>query len=263
MGVRVGYVFKNEENLIGIGIPGRDARNGAYSVAFPFVDIGADGVRGTGDDQTLTLFGMPSGLASQFPLTNVVQNLPRQSDYNTVEMSMTRRYSNRWSAQIGGAHTWLNDFPETVANSFPRNPNLPGQVRRTVWNLKATASYDAAWGIRISPVLRHQSGINFAREISVPASAATPFGLIMPASVIYADDPRDNRQDNIWVFDTRFEKTVELGGGRARTRLFLDFFNITNSSAAETITETTGTNFRRPANILAPRTARLGVRFLW
>ncbi|MEZ5286581.1 MAG: hypothetical protein R2712_17595 [Vicinamibacterales bacterium] len=45
MGVRAGYVYKTEDNLIGIGIPGRDARNGAYSVEFPFTDIGVDGIR--------------------------------------------------------------------------------------------------------------------------------------------------------------------------------------------------------------------------
>jgi hypothetical protein len=262
MGFRGGYVYKTEDNLIGVGIPGRDARNGAYSVEFPFTDVGVDGVRGTADDRVLMLLGMPTSQADNFPLGEVVQNLPRQSRYDTVELSMNRRYSNRWSASLGGAYTWLDDFVETVANSYPRNPNLPGQTKRTTWNLKATGSYDAAWGIRISPVLRHQSGINFGREISVPASAATAFGLTLPASTIYADDPKDNRQDNIWVFDVRAEKTVQMGS-RLRTRLFLDFFNIANSSASETITEVTGLNYQRPANILGPRTARLGFRFLW
>lgn len=70
------------------------------------------------------------------------------------------------------------------------------------------------------------------------------------------------REDNIWVFDVRTEKTVSLTR-RVRTRLFLDLFNLTNSSGAETITRSTGRNFLRPAAILAPRTARLGVRLLW
>ena len=148
MGIRAGYVDKTEDNLIGIGVPGRDARNGAYSVAFPFTDIGVDGVRGTADDSVLTLYGMPTSQAANFPLNQFVENLPRQSRYDTVEMSLNRRYSNRWSASIGGAYTWLDDFVETVANSYPRNPNLPGQTERTTWNLKATGSYDAAWGIR-------------------------------------------------------------------------------------------------------------------
>jgi hypothetical protein len=263
MGVRAGYVYKTEADLIGQGMPGRDARNGAYSVEFPFVDIGVDGVRNTADDRTLTLLGMPTSQATQFPTAIYVENLPRQSRYDTFEVSMNRRYSNKWSASIGGAYTWLDDFPATAgANSYPRHPNLPGQLKRSTWNLKATGSYDAAWGIRISPVLRHQSGGNYARQISVPASAGNAFGLTIPGLTIYADAADANRQDNIWVFDVRLEKTVQIVE-RMRARLFLDFFNLSNSSAAETITVTTGANYQRPANILAPFTTRLGFRILW
>lgn len=50
---------------------------------------------------------------------------------------------------------------------------------------------------------------------------------------------------------------------RTRARLFLDVFNITNSAASEAITQATGVNFERPAAILAPRTARLGVRLMF
>jgi hypothetical protein len=64
------------------------------------------------------------------------------------------------------------------------------------------------------------------------------------------------------VFDVRAEKTVNFTA-RTRARLFFDLFNITNSAASETITRATGVNYQRPANILAPRTARIGFRFLW
>jgi len=261
MGMRAGFVYKTQDNLIATYVPGRSILNGAYSVPFPFTDIGVDGVRGTADDQVLTLFGMPNDAATQAanPLTQVVMNVPRAENFRTFEVSTNRRYSNRWSGQIAYSYTWLNDYP---TDAFPTNPNQPGLEDRSTWQFKANGSYDAAWGIRISPVLRAQSGPNFAREIAVPGNAATPFGLILPASTIYADAANANRQDNIWVFDVRLEKTVELGGS-ARVRGFLDFFNITNSSASETITRTTGTNYLRPANILAPRTMRLGVRFLW
>ena len=151
MGIRAGYVYKTEDNLIGVGVPGRDARNGAYSAPFTFPDIGADNVRNTADDQVLTLYGMPTSQAGQFPLDQVVQNLPRQSRYDTIEVSMNRRYAGKWSASVGGAYTWLDDFPAAgtgFANAWPRNPNLPGQLNRVTWNLKATGSYDAGWGIR-------------------------------------------------------------------------------------------------------------------
>ena len=81
--------------------------------------------------------------------------------------------------------------------------------------------------------MRHQAGDNFAREISIAASAATPFGLIIPGTTLYADAPEDNRQDNITVIDIRAEKTVTLGA-RIKLRGFFDLFNIANSSAAET-----------------------------
>jgi hypothetical protein len=265
MGMRAGFVYKTQDNIIQRYVPGRSILNGAYSVPFPFTDIGVDGRSGTADDRVLTLYGMPSSQASQFPLTQVVMNVPRAENFKTFEVSTNRRYSNKWSGQLAYSYTWIHDYPSTAAapnGPFPLNPNQPGSYDRTTWQFKATGSYDAMWGLRVSPVLRHQSGSNYAREISVPASAATPFGLVLPASTIYGDDAADNRQDNIWVFDVRLEKTLEVTS-RARFRAFLDFFNITNSSASETITRTTGTNSERPANILAPFTTRLGFRFLW
>jgi hypothetical protein len=43
----------------------------------------------------------------------------------------------------------------------------------------------------------------------------------------------------------------------------LDFFNITNSHASETISRATGLSYLKPSAILAPFTMRLGFRFMW
>ena len=255
MGAKAGFVYKTEEDLWRTYQPNRGID--AYSVPFSFTDIGVDGVRGTGDDRALTLRGLPSSQAGNFPVNAVIQNVPQFSRYKTAEVSLNRRYSNRWSASIGGGYTWSNDFPL----GFPNDPNGPSNEKFTGWSLKGTGSYDAVWGIRLSPVLRHQSGPNFARQIQVPATAASAFGLIYSGTIL-AEPFNSNRQDNIWVFDVRAEKTVNFGS-RSRARLFVDFFNLTNSHASEAITQTTGVNYLRPAAILAPRTARVGTRFLW
>ena len=263
IGSRVGFVYKTEDDLIGQIVPGRSALNDAYSVPFPFVDVGPDGVAGGSDDRTLTLHGLPAAQQAAFPLEQVVMNVPgRLSRYKTIEASINKRYGNRWSGQIGGGYTWTRDYPETAPNSFPQTPDRPGLEDRTGWGLKMTASYDAPYGIRITPVLRHQSGVNFARTISVPATAGNAFGLIFPASTIYAEPADANREDNIWVFDVRAEKTLTVAPN-VKLRGFFDLFNITNSHASETITRSTGSNYLRPANIVAPRTARIGFRFLW
>ncbi|MGE3474150.1 MAG: hypothetical protein AB7O28_27665, partial [Vicinamibacterales bacterium] len=157
------------------------------------------------------------------------------SDFNTFEVALNRRFSGKWMLLTSAA----------------------------VWNLKVTGSYDAPWGIRVTPVVRHQSGVNYARELTITA----PAGLIATSggtggNRAYADSASDNREDNIWVFDIRGEKTVGLAG-RMRLRLFLDLFNMTNSHASETISRATGLGYQKPSAILAPRTARLGFRFVW
>jgi hypothetical protein len=253
LGMRAGFVYKTEDDLISTSFqPGRPAS--AFTVPFNFVDIGVDGIRGTGDDANITFYGIPTAQAG--PVDSVVMNTDEFSRYKTFEMSVSKRYSNRWSASIGGAHTWLTDFPEDVQ----RSPNNPGVQDRTQWNFKVTGSYDAAYGIRISPVLRHQSGVNYARTVTIPSSP----GLITSAgsTTAYVEPANANREDNIWVFDVRAEKTVNFTE-RIRTRLFFDLFNITNSHASETISRATGLGYQRPSAILAPRTARVGFRFLW
>ena len=185
-------------------------------------------------------------------------NVPRYGRYKTVELSVLKRYSNKLSFQVGGGYTWTTDFPQ----GFPINPNQPGVYDRTGWGAKASGTYDAPYGIRLSPVFRHQSGVNFARQISVPANAATAFGLILPTSIVYADSANANREENVWLLDIRAEKTVNFTD-RMRAHLILDLFNITNSHKSELLTRTTGASYLRPGNIMAPFTARVGLRFVF
>ncbi|HEX6163582.1 MAG TPA: carboxypeptidase regulatory-like domain-containing protein [Vicinamibacterales bacterium] len=261
MGVRAGFVYKTEDDLITNNYQ-LDRPISAYTVPFTFVDRGVDGVLNTSDDRTLNLLGFPTAQAANFPTTQYVTNLDQYGRYKTVELSMNRRYADKWSGQAGFGYTWMNNFPNNLGglNGYPQNPNQPGAEERTLWNFKATVSYDAPYGIRLSPVLRHQSGTNYAREIVLPAAPAT--GVSIAGTTIYADKASDNREDNIWVFDVRAEKQLTFGS-RVRLRLMFDAFNLTNSHAAETITRTTGISYRKPSAILAPRTARLGFRFIF
>jgi hypothetical protein len=258
MGVRGGFVYKTEDDLFEQYQPGRGVAPfaDAFTVPFTFVDIGVDGVRGTSDDRNLTYLGMPQSQAAQFPVDTVVMNTPQYGRFKTFELATTKRFSNRWAMSAGGSYTMLTNFP---TGNYPQNPNLPGVEDRTTWNVKATGSYDAGWGIRISPVVRHQSGVNFARTLTVSVPAGS--GLVA-SGLAYAEPADANREDNIWVFDVRAEKTINLGA-RMRARIALDAFNLTNSHASETIGRATGTAFRKPTAILAPFTTRIGFRLIF
>ena len=113
----------------------------------------------------------------------------------------------------------------------------------------------------MSPLVRHQAGANFARQISVGAATATAAGAIFSGTINV--EPIDSRRhDNITVFDVRADRGFNLGHN-VRLRGFVDLFNITNSNSAETRTITTGTAFLRPTAVLPPRTARVGARLSW
>ena len=114
-------------------------------------------------------------------------------------------------------------------------------------------------GIRLSPVLRHQSGVQYAREITI----AAPAGILVAGvnnNRAYAEPANANREDNIWVVDLRAEKTVNIIG-RTRARLFLDLFNMTNSHASETIGRATPGEIRALClALLRSRAGSLGRR---
>jgi hypothetical protein len=263
IGARIGFVYKSEDDLISQYNPGRPIE--AYTVPYNIVDPGVDGRTGTTDDGTITLLGVPNtpDVNTRFPLTNVTMNTPRFSRFKTVEASMNKRMSNRWSIQAGGSHTWARDFPATPVNpnDYPNTPNGTFDEPTTRWDFKLSGLFDGPLGIRFAPLVRHQAGANFARQVVVGANLATPFGAIFNGT-INVEPLNSRRHDNITVLDLRVERGFNLTHGM-RIRGFLDLFNITNSNAAETRTITTGTAFLRPTAVLAPFTVRLGTRFSW
>ncbi|MCC6988754.1 MAG: TonB-dependent receptor [Acidobacteria bacterium] len=252
IGSRLGFVYKTEDDLIALYNPSRPIS--AYTVPFTFRDVGVDNVSGTSDDNLLTLYGVPTAQAANFPITNVEQNTDRFSRYKTIEASMAKRQGERWSAQVGGSYTWANDFP----GAYPNDPNGQFAEPTTRWDFKVSGSYLAPFGIHLSPLLRHQAGQNFARQISVGSAVATAAGAIYNGT-IYAEARDARRQDNVTVLDLRADRAFTITG-TLRVRLIGDLFNITNSNAVETRTVTTGSAFNRPTAVLAPRTARIAVR---
>ena len=201
MGVRVGYVYKTQDDLISTSYQ-LDRGLSAYTVPSVFLDLGLNGVRdtaagasvATGDDRFIPIVGLPTANAAAFPTTQYVTNLPEFGRYKTIESSINKRYGNRWSVNVGGGYTWTHDFP----NNYPQTPNQPFDEDRTSWGVKASGSYDAPHEIRITPMFRHQSGVNFARTASI-GCAAPCSGLTVAGSstTIFVEPSNSNREDNI------------------------------------------------------------------
>ena len=67
---------------------------------------------------------------------------------------------------------------------------------------------------------------------------------------------------DVLLVDLRAEKRITLTGSR-RAGVFVEVFNLLNANPEENINWSSGSTFLRPIVIVAPRVARLGVKFDW
>ena len=70
-------------------------------------------------------------------------------------------------------------------------------------NFKVYGTYNAKWGIVISPMFRYQLGDQIERSLAVTGLRAG--NITIPVS-----SPSAYRQDNVAIFDTRIEKQLRF-----------------------------------------------------
>ncbi len=178
------------------------------------------------------------------------QGKPYHEDARNIELVANRRFSNRWSTTASYAVTWRNDF-----NAIPYNPNGAPQsdhLRMTL--IKLSGSYEPGWGVRVSPLMRYQTGTPYGRRASVSMNYGSQTVLIEPTGTRHMDSPL--------IFDLRAERRFTLPRGTAASVVF-DLFNITNSNAEYDINTMSSSTYQWPTSVLAPRVARFGVKFSW
>src|SRR5207249_335294 len=127
---------------------------------------------------------------------------------------------NRWSLVTSFYYNWDRD------RDHPQTPNAERFSDETLtnWNAKIIATYQAPWALTVSPSIRHQSGNNLSRDVTVNG------GNIATGTVYEAEPNNAYRTDNVTVFDARVERRFRFGG-RSVSAVF-DTFNIFNTNAA-------------------------------
>ena len=119
-------------------------------------------------------------------------------------------------------------------------------------------SYEAPYGVRVTPSVRNQAGQPYGRTISAGSANGINYGsariLIEPISA--------HRQDTVTIVDVRVEKSLALAASRSLS-LFVDGYNLTNTNAATNINWSSGATYLTPSTIVPPRLARIGARFAW
>ena len=175
---------------------------------------------------------------------------------------MNASYSYTWTQQFGNLY-FGNRFGTQIQNfslfgSFPSNPNEKTQNDYTDWNAKVSGSVDAGWGLRVTPVVKLQSGASYGRFFQTRTGE-----LNYGAQIILAEPIGTRRQDTVALVDFRVEKQLRFAADRARLGLFFDLFNAMNSNTAVNIDWRSGASFEKATTVLGPRIAKFGVKFDW
>jgi len=118
------------------------------------------------------------------------------------------------------------------------------------------STFEAPWSLRVTPLLRHQSGQPFGR------TQTTDPGELRYGTVTLLMEPVGTRHlDHVTLLDLRIEKLMRMKGSRLSA--FLDVFNCLNANPEQNAIWASGAAFLRPLTIVSPRIARVGLNLNW
>ena len=114
-------------------------------------------MRGTADDQQLSLFDRATGVPSNrvFTTPGNIPGVPAfEGDYHTVELALNRRFHGKWLLLTSFEHTWADDFRTTTTGTgsldvvrqtttylWQPNRRRLGRQTSTYWNYKVVSRY--------------------------------------------------------------------------------------------------------------------------
>jgi hypothetical protein len=196
------------------------------------------------------------------------------SDYHGVDITLTKRYSNKWQANVGvtiqnNPNYYPTGTTSTSLNSIGNgNPTgmefLQGASTEAGYLIKASGSYEVPWGINVAANFVANQGGTRTQTINGPGAVYGGVNAAGAATTISYNTLRfegadATRFEDNALLDIGIHKYINLGGTR-RLKLMLDGFNILNAASilrysSDNLSLATS---RAPNNILPPRVFRVG-----
>ncbi len=256
-----------------------------YTQPVTITDPGPNGTL----NKPFTVWDIPSSVnLTNYPSIQEYESPNGNNSYfRNIDLSVTKRMSSNWSMTGGYLATWSN-FPLNGSGpaegsagtaTLPINPNLLqyNDASTFIDSFKVFGTYNAKWGIVISPIYRFFLGTPEARWLAVS-------GLHVGSETIPLTPDDAYRTNNISIFDTRFEKRFTFKD-HYQVGLFFDAFNIFNGNGDQNQDNVEGTynvatgvatytkstvvsgstilydRFLSPQTIISPRIFRIGGKF--
>ncbi len=206
-----------------------------------------------------------------YPWTGYVVNPPdAKRDYDGVELTFDKRYSNGWQLKV--SYVWQNsrgligtDFSDSWSGrGYYENPNahtnaigrFPYERRH---QLKVQGMIRGPFGINFGTYFRYLSGRRYTRQVR---SADLGLSLYQGTETIYAEERGATGYPGLYIWDVKLEKEFRIGG--TSFAVFCDIFSVLNRSTATdvyTISSNPNIEYQKLEGIEDPRIFRIGARF--
>jgi hypothetical protein len=231
-------------------------------------DPGPDGLTGTADDSTVDYWNrtLPGSL------TQITNDPTSRQTYKGLEITATKRFSQRWQLLAGYTYSHARIKDQSVGTSPNDFLNTEGPIfYDRPHQLKVSGSYMLPYDISVGGNYRYQSGPPINRQISESLS----FG--GGSATINVEPQGAHRVDAYNTIDLQASKTFPLPSNRS-IEVNMVIFNLTNANTQWELRSLTGRlnvrqagdpngqinniqQFLSPSQILAPRIIRFGVAY--
>jgi hypothetical protein len=267
--MRVGVVYYHRTNRDQIGQRNTAATGSAYAPFTITVPNGPGGTLASPKPITATVYNLlPAFNGLQ---ANIVDNDPYlNTDYNGVEITAQKRFSQRWQMVTGftvGKNTGgINAAGGQSSTADLNDPNIAAFAKGIVgsdslYAFRLSGSYRAPYEIQVAGTLVSNTGYPFMSTYSVTRAAAAAAGVALTrsAQTIFLSDRGDERYPAVTLIDLRISRIFRFGSRRIEPTF--DIFNLGNASTITTLTTAvpaTGVTYLAPSAIVSPRIMKVG-----
>jgi len=266
LGLRVMYVYKSVSDSIVNSTNSLVTINtlrpfDAWSVPITRRDPGPDGVLGNADDAgKITLFDYTPAYRGGAFVNSQIVNAPNTDRYHSVEFTMTKRFSSKWTGQVSyftvKNHRWISSV-----FSSPNDEFFPLDETWT-WAGSVSGSYRLPAGVTVSGFLQSKNGVLGQRTYIF--RQADPDGgpsIAQNGNTTIRVEPYGSQKLSAQnILNLRASKGFSLGADR-RFEIDVDVFNVLNAATPTSANFQSGPSFGYITGVIPARIARLGVRF--
>ena len=266
--LNVSYLRTREHDVTG-QVDQNFSQWGSLFTPISLTEPGRDGVAGTPDDASITVYNQNTAGTVTSPININDDRLATR--YDGVDIVASKRYSRGWSLLAGYTYSRTRVDLTSLANPNAAFVNASGESGGRRHNFKASGIYDLPYQIVFGANFRLQSGLPVTRTWAIPSS------LLRQGAVTVNAEPRGSVElDWLPTLDVRAGRYFSVRGNRLE--LSLDLYNATNADTVFAVRTGTGLStvrvagdsnnppvqiqqFLSPTAVLAPRVLRFNIAY--